>query len=169
MRYAWLFIVCALVVGCGKNRPAPGMWPAYVAGHEGFSDQQWKEVREGIDFLNKGCAEDLIHPDGTASGYPIIFRLVEAEENKKRRAGLAIVEEERCTIEISKVVFSDQHSRVRISVVIHELGHCAGLDHETDAGAVMYRTTANLDSYTPTALDHFFHSVRQNLGLLKTL
>lgn len=165
MRYTWLFIVCALVVGCGKNRPIPGGWPAYIAGHEGFSEEQWSEVLAGVAYLNNGCKDELVHPEGSGSGYPLHFKLVETEEDKKRRAGLAIVEEEQCTIEISKVVFSEQHARVRIPVIIHELGHCAGLDHETDSGAVMYRTTAALDSYSAGALDHFFHTVRQSLGL----
>jgi len=166
MRTLLAIIVVVLVVGCGKNRPAPGTWPARVIGHEGFSEEQWASIKGAVDYLNTGAGKKLVYQEGETGGdYPITFKFVENSADHSSRAGLAIFDDESCTIEVSSVVFLTANADTLVPVINHELGHCAGLEHDPQAGQVMYRSATTLKAYTPDSLGRFFNEVVINVGL----
>jgi len=162
----WLsLIVVVLVVGCGKNRPAPGTWPAQIVSHDGFSEAQWKEIRSAVDYLNTGAGKTVVfQEDQTGGNYPIHFRFVDNSGDHATRAGLAIYDDETCTIEVSSIVFLTSNRDTLVPVINHELGHCAGLDHDPKLGEVMYRSATNFKSYTPDSFQRFFQTVLMNVG-----
>ena len=165
MRNLWIVAVVLVVVGCGKNRPAEGVWPAKLAGTENFSEDQWKSVLNAVTYLNEGAGKLIVDPNAPEDNYPIYFRLVAPTDATKQRAGLATVESDRCTIEISNVVYEPTHKEVLIPVVTHEIGHCAGLGHDPASGEIMYKTTGDMKIYSESALDRFFSSVLLSTGI----
>lgn len=164
MRYSWLVLVCVLFVGCGKNRPAPGAWPATVVSQSNFSEEQWKDVTNAIEFLNEGANSNLVSLDTSAEGYPIHFKLVPISTENRKRAGYAIVSSDECTIELTETIFRSNNKDLIIPVVDHELGHCAGLDHTSGEGDIMSPTAVKLNEYSSEAIDRFFTSIRASVG-----
>lgn len=166
MRALLAVFVIVLVAGCGKNRPAPGSWPAQIVGHEGFTDNQWSDIKGAVDYLNTGSGKKLVFQEGETGGnYPITFKYVENSADHTSRAGLAIFDDESCTIEVSSVVFAIANHETLIPVINHELGHCAGLEHDPQQGQVMYRSATSLKAYSSDSLGRFFQEVLINVGM----
>ncbi len=166
MRLWVSLVVVVLVVGCGKNRPMPGTWPAQITSHTGFTDEQWNKIQGAVDYMNTGAGKKLIYDEGEQGGiYPIYFKLVENGTDHATRAGLAIFDSETCTIEVSTLVFMAGNQDTLIPVINHELGHCAGLEHDPQVGQIMYQSATNLKAYTRDAFSKFFTRVEQNIGM----
>lgn len=163
--WKWYFVaVVFLVIGCGKNGPSEKSWPARISGHENFTEKEWAQVTEAIDYLNRGAGQILVSDDSNQNGLPIFFRKVQAPKENRRRAGLAIISSEDCTIELSDMIFKGLTTEYVTPVVDHEIGHCAGLEHTSSEKDIMSATTLRLNEYPPSAITFFFSSFKSILG-----
>jgi hypothetical protein len=167
MRKLLFIVACFLLTGCGKNRHSYLKWPTALASLEGFSDNQREHVMDAIAQLNVKVRRTLITPSGLNtqdSGSPIFIRF---EENIPERtnviAGRATVDDEKCVVQISSVVADD--ISLLVPVLWHELGHCAGLDHDPKQGELMYKTTYAMKSYDDAKIERFFAHVLEASGL----
>lgn len=153
-------------MGCGKKSHYL-QWPATLGGMEGFSESQKTHVLDAISELNGKIRRTFVSPTGLQSsnqGSPIYIKF---EENIPERtnviAGRATVDGEKCVIQISSVVASNPD--LLEPVLWHELGHCAGLDHDPKEGEIMYKTTRSMKSYDEGAQSRFFTNVLEASGL----
>lgn len=148
-------IVLLLVTNCGKKRQPVDMWPAYITGFENFSEDQRALFSGFVNTLNAEAGKTLISLSPLDEGYPISVRLTPPPANKPNQAGYATRSEENCHVDISTQLFDKTRESYQQSVFIHELGHCAGLNHVTTLGSVMYPIAQPFVSYLPTAIDEF--------------
>lgn len=161
----WYFAAVAfLVISCGKNGPLEKPWPAFVAGHQNFSDSDWEQVVNALNYLNRGTSQTLVSLEPLADGFPIHFKKVPAPQENRKRAGLAIVSSVECVVELSDNIFQSLFRDYVIPVVDHEIGHCAGLDHTDTTGDIMSPSTRRLSEYSADSLQFFFSSVKIKLG-----
>ncbi len=166
-----LWLAAAVVLAsCGRNGSLRLSWPATIGGLEGFSDTQRTAVMSAIAQLNVKIKRTMISPAGlpasreSSEGSPIYFRFADnIPEQKKVIAGRATVDGEKCVVQISSVVADN--NELLVPVIWHELGHCAGLDHDPKAGEVMYASTVSMKNYDEATLSRFFSHVLEASGL----
>lgn len=165
----WLAILVVLT-SCGKNGAPRLSWPATLGGMEGFSDTQRESVKSAISQLNLKIKRTMVSPaglqtqNGSSEGSPIYFRFADSiPEQKNVIAGRATVDGEKCIVQISSVVADN--NELLVPVIWHELGHCAGLDHDPKAGEVMYASTVSMKNYDQATLGRFFTHVLEASGL----
>lgn len=165
VRYRLLVILPVIVMGlvaCGKKEDRPH-WPAQITSFEGFSKEEETHVKESIGSLNDHADEKLVSEEN--KGYKIRIRKVDGTDWPKARAGYATVDDSDCLVELSKQIFEDAKSDYIMSVVWHELGHCAGLTHDSKNGEVMSAITAPFTAYSTDALARFMKAIKQSTGL----
>ena len=104
-------------------------------------------------------------PDGSKPVLKITVRRVPDWKDAPRRAGYATMEGDSCLVELAERLFTT-HEVYRKTVVWHELGHCAGLDHDPRDGEVMSATTSAFDGYDAATLQHFMDEFEASAGLL---
>ena len=148
-----------LAVSCGKLRHNDS-WPAKIT-FEGFSEEQQRELTVYAIDLNTRSGETLITTDPSSDGFPITVRPGNPPSSEAKRAGYSILSENECRIEISNFILAANRADYRESVLIHEIGHCAGLDHNPTQGSVMYPTTAKWATYTGEQLQVFLISLQK--------
>jgi hypothetical protein len=164
VRHAIALIICILLAGCGKKGPRLP-WPASI--HlTGFADSESEAIRKSFSDLNEKSGKTVVEESGHADRYPIRFEIVDFPKDKKTQAGLAIIEDETCTIQLSRSLFTDSaHPTYLMPVVWHELGHCAGLLHNPSAGEIMFSSTVPFENYSEEEIKRFFADLFQSSGL----
>ena len=117
--WKWLLLtVTVLIVGCGNNRSYQAQWPARIVSLEGFSQEQLQAVEGAVEYVNAGAGKQIVHSDDGGTGYPIHLKFVEPDPANTSRAGLAIVESEQCTIELSSIIFVPEKKALRKSIFL---------------------------------------------------
>ena len=166
---SWL-IVSFMIIGCGKNRHSYLQWPATLGGLEGFSESQRQAVLAAIVEINLKSEHTLIEApelktqSTSNSGSPIFFRFTaDIPEQTKVIAGRATVDSDRCDVQISSAVIDN--NALLVPVIFHELGHCAGLDHNPNKGEIMYAITYSMKTYYQAAFSRFFVAFLESSGL----
>ena len=124
-----------------------------------FSSEQKQQLTGFINDLNSRTQRTVLNLEAKSEGYPIYLELVDPPASEPQRAGYAIRDEEQCTIQLSRFLFQPQKEEYRESVFLHEVGHCAGLEHTTEKPDLMYPTTAKWSSYDATHLNVFFNRI----------
>jgi len=165
MQYAAFLIVLFLSSACGLERHPEWQWPARIAKIEGFSEQQLQELGLTIDELNTEAGQPVIIRENDPLAYPITLRIVSSTPESPKRVGYAVLRETHCEIEIDERAFELSDGNFLKSIVWHELGHCAGLDHNNDQFSVMYFTTAPFETYSNEALDSFVGDFINSAGI----
>jgi hypothetical protein len=172
MRKLLLVIACFLIAGCSKKGHSYLQWPATLGGLEGFSEPQKERILGAISDLNLKIRRTVVAPQGLqtqdsssgSDGSPIFIRFEQdIPEQKNVIAGRATVDGEKCVIQISSVVADNDD--LLVPVLWHEVGHCAGLDHDPSKGEIMYKTTYTMDHYDESTLNRFFAKVLEASGL----
>ncbi len=157
-----------LFIGCGKKGHYLN-WPATLGGIEGFSEKQKEQVLGAIGELNGKVRRTVLSPSALQSsdgdeGSPIYIKFADSiPERTNVIAGRATVDGEKCVVLISSVVADNND--LLLPVLWHELGHCAGLDHDPLEGEIMYKTTRPIKSYDEAAQSRFFAKVLEASGL----
>lgn len=167
MKYC-LFI-CLLLVGCAPERfqGKVSLWPASVWGWENFTEQgdDSRAVQYALQDMNTTAKKLVINVAPIPKrSYPIYIKRV-SFGSQSRILGKATRALERCTIELDDRLFSVLGKYLE-AVIWHEVGHCAGLGHETEAGHIMSPYAAPLDSFEQDELDYFFEQIERSVTLL---
>jgi hypothetical protein len=164
MRYLWLVAVVVVVSACGNNRPQTGPWPAAVVSTEHFSAAESQTLITALDEMNIAVHRTIVQPDSATSGYPITIVLRGPWDEAPDRAGYATVESDKCTIELSNVIFAEGKKDYIKPVVWHEMGHCAGLQHDPTQGEIMYKASNRLSDYTQASISRFYVNVLSSIA-----
>jgi hypothetical protein len=131
---------------------------------QSFSEVDQGSVRAAIEELNQGVGRTLIALDSKEASSPISIELVESISPRQesplssgtRVAGRATQLDSGCEILISKFVLESPSRDLLRSVLWHELGHCAGLEHVHEEGEIMYRSSVSFRNYSKSSLEKFF-------------
>jgi len=167
MRLLSAVLVVFLVAACGKTgHSSRGGWPAALVALENFPSAEHSRVEEAVKQLNERALRPILMEQGTTGGgYPVTIRFREPWPEAPNRAGYATIEDDRCTVEISSVLFEATFKDYLFPVIWHEVGHCAGLEHIPQEGEVMYKYSGALGSYTEGAIQRFFGTLLSQAGL----
>ena len=158
MRSGFLILFALLAASCGKLRQEE--WPAHLVEFKGFSADQQQQLTSFATELNSRTQRTVLDTNSNADkGYPIYLELVDPPSTEPQRAGYAIREPERCTIQLSRFLFTPEKEDFRKSVFLHEVGHCGGLEHVSDKADLMYSKTAKWSSYDASHLTIFFNKI----------
>lgn len=160
-----LLIVALLCVSCAQGQREPLKWPVTLVGIEGFSEDQQTRVLDAIDELNAEVSQTLVvHGTHARGGSPVTIRWAkEIPQMASTIAGRAFLDSEKCTIQLADVV-AKSDSLLK-PVLWHELGHCAGLQHDPSEGEIMFRRTDYMENYDNSALSRFFARIQEAAGL----
>jgi hypothetical protein len=157
--------VVVLLAACGKKGQEDHPWPASVS-LSSLSETQRVKVRETIAKLNTSLGEEALREDDPELPYQISISAVEAPDGDSRKAGIAIIAEESCSVQLSLLLFDDKLKGSYLTEVTwHELGHCAGLDHDPNEGELMYATTTPANELSSGAMQRFFKAFLNSAGL----
>jgi hypothetical protein len=174
MRKLFWLAACFVIMGCGKNRHSYLQWPTTLGGLEGFSDSQRENVMDAIGQLNARIRRTIVAPaalqDSGAEepGSPIFIRFEDKiPERTSIIAGRATVDDEKCIVQIASVVADSPE--LLVPVLWHEIGHCAGLDHDPKDGELMYKMTYSMRRYDEATIERFFTHVLEASGLSSPL
>ncbi len=172
-----------LVVACGN---APRLsWPAAVASIEISGDGK-STVTSDIEDLNAQIGSTILRLDGS-SGSPIHIKSISnfgvssnvltqgaqvhldyvsmiapgarGAAASTQIAGRATLDSSQCVIELGSFLFEEKSKDLLMPVLWHEIGHCAGLLHVTEANEVMSPITNRLDAYTADHFKRFFDAL----------
>lgn len=136
------------------NEPKPSL-PASVIFAPDFPEEFQEQVRDAMAFWNKEAGREIFLLDASATCNTLIY----FEYEDKAPADPAHPDSVKYATTGYKKDFSlislfhpwlSANDAVRQSVVRHELGHAAGLDHFPDYWCLMYRTVQ--DSEEPKGL-----------------
>lgn len=149
------------VVGCGSKH---NTWPAHVASISGFSDAERLQIMAAVNQMNDAADQPLLILDNSApaNAYTITIQKHEAWTDSK--VGLSHRSEENCAIEISSELFESHLAGFLDTTVRHEFGHCTGLGHSSEKGALMFATSVAFDAYSDSALDEFFADMQKSVA-----
>ncbi len=152
-----LLTVFVFASGCAKIRPERP-WPAKIIQLAGFDAAEEVTVISALTSFNETSGRTIVEIENSEAGYPITLEKKDPPTDKPFRAGLATYESSQCKIEISPRVFS-QYPNYLKSVLWHEMGHCAGLEHSEDQEDIMFHTSSKFENYSDASLHRFFDAL----------
>jgi hypothetical protein len=156
------------VTACGNLSNSSTGWPARLVAVDGGSEAATATLRDDLSDLSAAAGRQLFFEGETMESRPILkitIRRVPDWRDAPRRAGYATMAGDTCLVELADRLFGT-HRDFRKTVVWHELGHCAGLDHDDETGEIMSATTSMFSSYDTVAIERFIESFERSAGLL---
>lgn len=165
--------VVILVSGCGNIGHSYVQWPVDLSQVSNFSDSQKQLVMDVIDQFNNGTNQTLITTSNTqaVSSIQILDEqsigqvpssLSDVASGLATIAGQAAIQTNLCTVKILDMVA--QNDDLLKSVLLHELGHCAGLVHVPEQGEVMYKEATPFSQITQDAIERFFAQITASVN-----
>ena len=143
-----------MLAGCGVGRIE---LPAKVTPLVNFNDSQETLVRNIVNELNLRSENVLLIFDDSETKGDISIEMLNSEQLSRGTAGTAMVSGSGCHIEISEIIAFLQTAFQ--SVLWHEIGHCVGLDHDSDPGAIMNRKPLPFNLLSEKAIESFIDSL----------
>lgn len=163
-----MVLMAPFVTACGNLSDSATGWPAKLVSVEGGSEEGTRHLHEDLKDLSDATGHQLFldgEPQEHAPVLKITIRRVPDWKDAPRRAGYATMEGDSCLVELADRLFGT-HGAYRKTVVWHELGHCAGLEHDAHEDEVMSATTSTFASYDQAAITRFITEFEQSSGLL---
>lgn len=161
--FSWWWVLF-LSAGCGLQFEEPKQWPAAVVDLSGFSDTQKVSLNESFQWMNEALGYSVIEVQSPENEqYAISLARVGTNSEHPSRMGFATRDNATCKIELNKQIFEIFNGELVNSVVLHELGHCAGLDHNPRPGSVMYATTQRFSKFSEEELRLFVEDFKKAL------
>ncbi len=169
MRNLLLLIFCMLLVACGKERH----WPAEISSCDNCSTEELGEISSSVSDLNAKSGLSLISlsESSNKSQFSIKVSFVDAAEiqeggdSKNTRAGLATVYVDHCDVQLSKDLHKAENSQYFKAVLWHEMGHCAGLNHDNNEEEIMFAVTKKFQAYSEDAIARFINKFKESARL----
>lgn len=163
-----ILLMAPFVTACGNLSNSSTGWPARLVAVDGGSEAATATLRDDLSDLSAAAGRQLFFEGETMESRPILkitIRRVPDWRDAPRRAGYATTAGDTCLVELADRLFGT-HRDFRKTVVWHELGHCAGLEHDDQTGEIMSATTSTFSSYDATAIKRFIESFEHSAGLL---
>ena len=164
-----MVLVAPFVTACGNLSNSSTGWPAQLVAVDAGGDDGEALVRSDLRDLATAAKKELFQdgePTGSSAVLKVTIRRVPDWVDAPRRAGYATMEGDTCLVELAERLFASRHAAYRKTVVWHELGHCAGLEHDREEDEVMSPTTTSFDTYDETAIERFVAEFEKSAGLL---
>ncbi|MSP18073.1 MAG: hypothetical protein EXR74_00735 [Bdellovibrionales bacterium] len=146
--------VLLLCIGCGNNRQDQAPWPAKVT-ITGLNEAERSAVIDQLTVFSSTMGSEVFYFDDRPSQFQITITKVDPSPETSSRAGLATYDERSCTVELSRMLFTEGFSSYLEPVLWHELGHCSGMGHDSKDTELMYRLASPQESYGSDAIDRF--------------
>lgn len=144
------YLLCLLLlVGC-KSAP----WPARIA----IGEEHRSEIIESLKDLNNYFKPNLVGSLNELN-YSIDVTTFDLEDPV---LGLANPQQNSCAIILSERLFHEYEETLK-TVVWHEIGHCAGLEHSKKEGDIMYYQASEFSRYTKESIYNFVADVITSL------
>lgn len=144
------YILCLfLLIGC-----KPAQWPANITVDSQYSEAIQKELEELDGYFKPGLTNSL-----DKTHFKISVTVFGLEEPT---LGMAMPGDQSCGIILNEELFTIYKDRLR-TVVWHEIGHCAGLDHSSKSSDIMYYAAGPFDEYSKEAINRFITDVYESL------
>lgn len=145
-----LLLCLLLLSGCAKQVT----WPASVK-FQNLSELETKTVTESLNDLSKSTNRQLFYFNDMPNSLKITVTKMDYQHNSQY-LGRATLTEETCLVELNEIVLEDSYSSYFVPTLYHELGHCAGMQHDPNKGEIMYYLGGPKDSYTQDAFNRFY-------------
>lgn len=148
-------IACSLLLltGCMSE---PKLWPANVTIKD-FSLDETPLIKNAVENINWQSKSKIITFDAPGEKtFTIVIRSHKGWDEFPTRVGLATYTSQYCNVFIAKKVFTNKPTTIP-TIVWHEIGHCAGLEHDKIEGEVMYKVTTPYTELNPGALKRFWN------------
>ena len=166
--YIFLAILAFVValVGCGKSKQK-----MQISGLSSLSPEKREIVNLGITQFNELVGEEVVSE--SPGGYPLslevhslgIMNSIEpAIQGLEIRNGYATANPKGCVIKLLGDILNKRNIGTAVTVVMHEIAHCAGLNHTDTTDDLMSARTLPYSALTPDAIKRFTRDVRVLLG-----
>ena len=163
MKKIILIIFCLFITACGANQSAPKKM--YIDKLDNISEDEKRIIFQAARRVNEEAGETLISFSKTETGKPVVFRSLVQTELSDDPSILAHARyfEYHCLVEVrsdlkqtimrsflGRLNYQEgdyealvEKDRRRVDdgmefALMHELGHCLGLDHSDDIEDIMY-------------------------------
>jgi len=162
----WAFLlVIFLACACGKTNKDHAPWPATIS-FSALKDSERMALTDTLKGFSKSLGTDVFFFDERPSHFQIVISLLSAEDKNSSKAGLATYDGTFCKVELNESVFSESYRSYLEPVLWHELGHCAGMDHDPKLGELMYYLASPKNFYTVDAISRFMEVFRNLTSLV---
>lgn len=157
-----VFLACA----CGKTNKDHAPWPATIS-FAALKESEQVAVTDTLKGFSKSLGTDVFFFDNTPSHFQIVISLLSTEDKNSSKAGLATYNGTFCKVELNESVFSASYSSYLEPVLWHELGHCAGMDHDPKLGELMYYLASPKSFYSVDAISRFMEMFKSLTSLVE--
>ncbi len=153
-------VVIFINIGCAKFRLN---WPISLKAVSGFNDNEKEKIYEWLEEINQYSNSILIDFSESHDGSSLyISKKEDIPKFATRVAGRATLEYQKCTIEILSLVSNDDD--LFKTILWHELGHCAGLEHVPERGEIMYKEAIPFSNLSKEAVERFLNQFILSVG-----
>lgn len=153
--WAWVISLC-FIVGCSNSTPHG----FYIAEISGFEDIEKQKIEEMLSEINQLSGENLL---STSSGdKPIFITRANLSGTDTGKVELGLYN---CKIKLdpdNQLIQNDLNNLKY--VLVHQLGHCGGLEYSTETSSIMYPTFSGVyDTVAENKIKEFIPILKQVL------
>jgi hypothetical protein len=159
----FLLLLVFFLPSCSHQRP---VWPAYSDTYINFTYEEINEIKNHLKDLNTKSKKyhgfkDLILLDKIENGYEIIIKYKNQNQNEiPKVAGTALRKSRQCIITIYPVAYE---RNIIKSVLWHEIGHCANLNHFNGKDDIMYKSVKSFTEYDEYTVERFIKRLNNKI------
>ena len=130
-----------------------------LTGLDSFSEQDRADILASVALINEKVGREVISTE--PSGFSITVE--KTDFPVEHRLGFATRSLGTCRVQFSPKIFENRGYIG--SVVLHELGHCFGKNHDLVSGEIMSANTMPIAAYSAEKIDRFFQRLSLSVML----
>ncbi|NBP13526.1 hypothetical protein EBU95_03890 [bacterium] len=159
----YIALLTVALTSCSHQK---SIWPAKIVGFKNFTYEEINEINNYIKDLNTKSlsvenGKEIINSKVNDENYKILIKFIDEDtKTSSRVAGTALRLAHKCIISIYPVCFEKQLLK---TVLWHELGHCAKLNHNETQSSIMYKTAKPFVHYTEENIEDFIKNLNKSL------